>query len=159
MGLYKTYPLQADSPRQNPLVIIDILRLIGIAFLVLAAVALAYAIDEEKVPRILLAIACANSVIAAVGAFAVASVISLLWKISTRVGQEPHAKQAPAQVAERAAPVPERRPAPNRPPAEEEAMSLARQAEFDRKLAAIDATVSDPSERARLKLRAIADYS
>ncbi len=97
MGLYKTYTLQADRPQQDPSVIIDILRFVGIAFLVLAAVALAYALDQEKVPRILLAIACANSVIAAVGAFAVASVISLLWKILRRVGLETPAKDAPAQ--------------------------------------------------------------
>ena len=44
-------------------------------------------------------------------------------------------------------------------PEAEETAALEREEELDRVLAEINATISDPAERKRLKLRAIADYS
>lgn len=43
-------------------------------------------------------------------------------------------------------------------PAEESSRAAARQDELDRRIASIEATITDPTERQRLKLRAIADY-
>ena len=143
MNLYTTHHIQNEAPRpqrEEPPAITGILRFIGVVFLVLAAIAVAETSGEEKTARILLWIACANSVIAAVGSFAVAAVIELLWKIlhkpapTTSPGQSPSSSQ-------------------------EEASMRAQEEEIKRRIASIEATVTDPAERQRLKRRVISEYS
>ena len=143
MSLYTTHHIQNEAPRQQreePPVITGILRFVGVVFLVLAAIAVAEASGEEKTARILLWIACANSIIAAVGSFAVAVVIELLWKILHK-------------------PAPTTSPGHSPSSTQEEASMRAHEEEIKRRIASIEATVTDPAERQRLKRRVISEYS